>query len=399
MEWREFTLTENDAGRRLDVILRHLDAARGLSGLFAAIRKGLIRLNGKKARPDSRVNPGDTLSIAAFLLDPSDPSDPAHPQAGQQSGAPAEIRRPDSTSGAPAASGPVSSPPQAGTTAPEATPSEAPAGAPPVPVLFESDHLIAVLKPPGMLVHDGPASLEARLRPYLQERIPPSVSFRPGPLHRLDRNTSGIVCFSKSLAGARWFTESLQQNRIAKYYLAVLEGELPPGYHEIWLDTLERRHHSTSLSTAGQAAETHICRLGTASRYQLPGLHTMTGVRIVTGRTHQIRAQAAGHGHPVLGDAKYGSRISGLGRGLLLHAAALVLPAWEYGEKHLIQAPLPRRWYRLLQLQHDQPTAVAVSSRTGTGYRVRRPQSVPAPRDTESRDPWLDRVMQDLILI
>ncbi|MFW5802204.1 MAG: pseudouridine synthase, partial [Spirochaeta sp.] len=271
MEWHKLELGENDDNRRVDTILRSINAGEGLSGMFAAIRKGLIRLNGRKTAANARVSAGDILEIAAFLL-PSGTAGMTGPDKNAPDG------RRNAAGAATDAAGTLSaeSPADSGTSPDSCTL--------PVPVLFESDHIIAVCKPVGMLVHDGDNSLDAHLQKYLRGRIKPSVSFRPGPLHRLDRNTSGVICFSKSLDGARWFSEQMQQGTIRKYYLAIVQGELPPGYQETWRDHLQRSSlvTSTSGTSGGTHAETRARRLGTAVRYksdQPKDTHTLLGLR------------------------------------------------------------------------------------------------------------------------
>lgn len=341
MEWANFSVEENDDGRRVDSVLRRVSSG-SLSGVYAAIRKGLIRLNQQKTTARQRVTAGDTLSIASFLLN-NDSSRPTETNETTETA--------DATDSADC----------------------------PVPILFENQHILAVLKPPGMLVHDGIRSLEAQLRSYLRRHTTPSLSFRPGPLHRLDRNTSGILCFSKSLPGARWFSLALQNNNIQKWYLAVAEGTLPTGYQAVWQDTLQRSNNTSRSANEGQNAETRVRCLGSATDYQSGQNYNLMGFQIITGRTHQIRAQAAHRGYPIVGDAKYGS--GGRGHSMLLHAAAIHLPAWEHDTERTICAPLPRRWYKMLQLSITEPVSGL---------------SIPAPRGTEQRCRWYELLTQTL---
>jgi 23S rRNA-/tRNA-specific pseudouridylate synthase len=91
-------------------------------------------------------------------------------------------------------------------------------------VVFENDHLLVVYKEAGMLAH-GAGGLDESVLSYLEGKLPPSLSFAPGPLHRLDRGTSGLLTFSKSLAGAQAFSSALAGREIGKRYLGVLQGE------------------------------------------------------------------------------------------------------------------------------------------------------------------------------
>ena len=105
-------------------------------------------------------------------------------------------------------------------------------------IVFESDDLLAINKKKGQLVHGEKGSLEEMVRHYLKNRIPSSLSFQPGPLHRLDRNTSGLIYFSKSINGAREFSEELQNKNFIKYYITLLDGTLK--IKDIWVDNLHR---------------------------------------------------------------------------------------------------------------------------------------------------------------
>ncbi|MFW6313227.1 MAG: RluA family pseudouridine synthase, partial [Spirochaetota bacterium] len=184
------------------------------------------------------------------------------------------------------------------------------------------------------------------VRRYLAGRGPGGISYRPGPVHRLDRNTSGLVIFGASLPGAQKATEDLQSGRIVKRYVAVLEGVVAS---DRWEDVLERdteqrvtRAVDDEHGSEGRGEErarnavTRVESLATASN------RSLVIARIDTGRTHQIRAQAAHHGHPLLGDRKYGSTAR---PPYLLHAATLsaIDARSKVDFEHLV-APLPDRF-------------------------------------------------------
>jgi len=204
-----FTVQNDDHGRRLDRIVRRLLPEVGLGRIYHLIRIGAVRLNGKSAKPSSRVAKGDEISLPAAersphadsAESPETPSAGPHGLQGDAGGrAPSEddIRR---------------------------------------TILWESRDLLVLNKPIGALVH-GRGSLGSAVEEYLSPRIPASLSFRPGPLHRLDRNTSGILVFSKSLKGAQVFSRLLRDGKIEKYYLALLDGKIRKQAE--WIDRLER---------------------------------------------------------------------------------------------------------------------------------------------------------------
>jgi len=174
-----------------------------------------------------------------------------------------------------------------------------------IEIIWESEDLIAVNKPSGIAVH-GKDSLDDSLNSYYKDKLPPSLSFKPGPLHRLDKPSSGIVVFSKSLEGARLFTSLIKERKVKKTYLAVVEGIIKN--EETWQDELvrdkEKKKTFITKDICGKTAITMITPIVSEN-----GL-TLIKAQIVTGRTHQIRAQAASHGHPLAGDLKYGGKKS-----------------------------------------------------------------------------------------
>jgi 23S rRNA pseudouridine955/2504/2580 synthase len=176
-------------------------------------------------------------------------------------------------------------------------------------------------------------------------RLPASLSFRPGPLHRLDTPTSGIILFSTTLQGAQYFSTLIREHQVRKTYLAVVEGELTRPC--TWKDALvrDRRVHKTRIAAAdgpSQDAETQVVPLAVERGY------TLIQARIPTGRTHQIRAQAAFHGHPLRGDRKYRGGFHA--EGLLLHAYTLEFPldAQGQGVPRLLTAPPSERFCKAL---------------------------------------------------
>jgi 23S rRNA pseudouridine955/2504/2580 synthase len=182
-------------------------------------------------------------------------------------------------------------------------------------VLFESAGLLVLNKPAGLPVH-GKESLEDLVLSYLEPKLLPSLSFRPGPLHRLDRPSSGVIAFSTSLDGARFFSAMMRNRMIKKQYLALVSGVIEKA--EVWEDELVRdERRKKTFRTSGTIHGVVKTALTRVSPLAGDGERTLILAEIETGRTHQIRAQAAGRGHPLLGDRKYGSAAGGE---FLLHA-------------------------------------------------------------------------------
>jgi 23S rRNA pseudouridine955/2504/2580 synthase len=215
-----------------------------------------------------------------------------------------------------------------------------------VNILFESPDFLVLNKPAGLAVH-GPDSLDTLVRAYLTPKTPPSLSFRPGPLHRLDKPTSGVIVFSASLAGARRFSALLRERRLSKGYLVLVEGVIEK--EGVWEDELIRDHRRQKTLTGAPVEDENAKHARTRFKpLKVKPPYTLLQLEPDTGRTHQIRAQAAAHGHPLAGDRKYGSCRSGE---LLLHAWFLETPESEAdlpgsgpSLPRRIEAPLPERF-------------------------------------------------------
>jgi 23S rRNA pseudouridine955/2504/2580 synthase len=311
----------NDDGRRLDRILRKALPGVPLSALHRLLRRGRILVDGRPAAAADRVAAGSVILVPdaaageerqSLPVSPpgDDPAVPYGTPAGTPYGTPVGTFAPGATG--------------VGGTRPERG---RPAAAVRCPeILAEGRGLLILNKPAGLAVH-GPDSLDAWVQSYLENALSPSLSFRPGPLHRLDRPSSGIVVFSKSLEGARRFSLLLRERRLGKYYLALAEGDLAEPAR--WEDRLAGKDAAEAAvrpvrpagkgAGAGKDAITAVLPLARAG-----GL-TLLLAKIETGRTHQIRAQAALRGHPLAGDRKYG----GHGEGFFLHAWALEIPLEE----------------------------------------------------------------------
>ena len=258
------TAGTDDDGRRLDRILRKALPDHPLSLIHRMLRRGEIRLDGKKAKPESRILCGQVIEAGNLNITAT------HTQ------------------------------------------KKYPVITAPLPEIITQGAGIVVFNKPAGLASQGPGSLDAIVKEGFR-RTPEaqaSLSFKPGPLHRLDRMTSGAIAFSKNLAGARLFTQMLQEGKIGKTYLAIVEGEIPVQEEKaeswlLWDNILIRDKNAKktfAASTGGKHARTRIRPLACRKGY------TLIEAKIETGRTHQIRSQAAANGHPLAGDVKYGGK-------------------------------------------------------------------------------------------
>lgn len=273
-KYRTFEAGINDQGKRVDRIIRQFIPGHSLSGIYKAFRKGMIRVNGSKTSAERKIEAGDTIEIYKALLETLPKEEEKEKR---------DVKRD-----------------------PEFTRQ----------ILFEDDDLLAINKKRGQLVHGGQDSLEEKVRNYLKDTLTRSLSFRPGPLHRLDRNTSGLIFFSRSIQGARNFSRELQEGHFTKYYLALVDGSFKK--MEIWVDNLQRddRKKTSSVENEGAEARTTVYPVRTGKD------RSLVLAVIETGRTHQIRVQCAHHGYPLSGDRKYGGKA--LQGGYFLHSLFLI---------------------------------------------------------------------------
>ncbi|MBK8169784.1 MAG: RluA family pseudouridine synthase [Sandaracinaceae bacterium] len=202
----------------------------------------------------------------------------------------------------------------------------------PLTVLFEDEYLLVIDKPAGLVVHPAPGHpdgtlVNAVLHHTRIDRDVDEKAQRPGIVHRLDRDTSGIMVVAKSLRAKEGLVKLFQAHDIERMYLALAVGALPDA---ITFDTMHGRHPTdrkrfSTKVVSGKKAVTHI-----RVRERI-GAVTFIECRLETGRTHQIRAHLSDHGTPILGDTSYGKAprdpklrdiASQLGR-QALHAAVL----------------------------------------------------------------------------
>jgi 23S rRNA pseudouridine1911/1915/1917 synthase len=219
---------------------------------------------------------------------------------------------------------------------PEPPPAEVPDA--PYAIAWEDEHLLVVDKPAGVVVHPGAGHRGGTLVQALAGRVAGGEDpERPGVVHRLDRDTSGLLLLARSDAVHGALQAALRAREIERTYLALVDGR--PGARRGTIDApLGRdRRVRTRISTDTddpRDAVTHF-----EVERHLPR-STLLRVRLETGRTHQIRAHLKAIGHPVLGDPEYGVPGHGLRR-QFLHAAQLSFTHPVTGERIEVASPLP----------------------------------------------------------
>jgi 23S rRNA pseudouridine1911/1915/1917 synthase len=301
----EHTFTVGKGGPRLDVYLTERLPGVSRAAVQRLIKDGNVQVNGKAERPSYRTEPGDVIHAR---IPPSVPLDAAAEDMGLQ-------------------------------------------------VLHEDRDIIVVNKPAGLAVHPAPGNLEHTLVNGLLAQVDDLSSIggveRPGIVHRLDKDTSGIIIVAKNDTAHRALARQFEDRETLKEYVALVRGYPQPA--EGIIDAAVGRDHNNrkrmAITVGGRNA---VTRYRTIARFH--GC-TLLEVHPETGRTHQIRVHMAAIGHAIVGDSLYGGRtsISTLDR-QFLHARKLTVRHPTTGEAMTFTAPLFPDLARVLRdLTKDNP--------------------------------------------
>jgi len=225
----------------------------------------------------------------------------------------------------------------------------------PLDVLFEDRHLLAVNKASGMIVHPGAATGDDTLVHALLSHCAGSLSGiggveRPGIVHRLDKETTGVIVVAKNDQAHRALADQFATRTLTKEYVALVAGV--PQLLSGTIDRAIGRHpvhrHRMTIGEGGKPARTDW------ERVEVFGdIAALLRCRIFTGRTHQIRVHLKSLGHPILGDALYGwkpdARLKKQPARVMLHAEHLVLAHPSTGKELDLRAPLPADFTALIR--------------------------------------------------
>ena len=212
----------------------------------------------------------------------------------------------------------------------------------PLPVVFEDEHLLVINKPPALTVHPGAGRPSGTLVNAVLARVPGLAGVgsrqRPGIVHRLDKDTSGLLVVAKTPVAYASLSSQVARRTVNRTYLALVHGVLPHDERTITAPIGRHPRHRTRMAVVsrGREAITRYRVLERLARYTLVEAH------LVTGRTHQIRVHFAHIGHPVAGDPVYAGRPDELGIGRqALHAHRLQFLHPASGKEMAFEAPPP----------------------------------------------------------
>lgn len=212
-------------------------------------------------------------------------------------------------------------------------------------ILYEDNHCLAVVKPPGALSthYEGKEeTVDRAVKAYLKEKYQKPGNVFLGVVHRLDRVVSGVLLFARTSKAAARLSEQFRQGSVEKVYWAIVEGEVQKfaGSLEDWLLKNEKTHRVEVVEPRTRGSRQALLHFQRKAYHE--GLSWME-VRPQTGRTHQLRVQLAHHGHPIYGDARYGS-VHTFGRAIALHARSLTFLHPIRHEPITLTAEPPRSW-------------------------------------------------------
>jgi 23S rRNA pseudouridine1911/1915/1917 synthase len=301
---------DEDAGLRLDRVVANRCPELSRTRVQELIAGGLVRLNGKTAKDSHKVRAGDTIEVV-----------------------------------------------------PQPRPAlRAEAESIPLDVLYEDEEVIAINKPAGMTVHAGAGNSHGTLVNALlgrgQSLSQSGDTLRPGIVHRLDKETSGILLVAKNDFAHARLAEAFRERSIRKIYVALVQGVMKEERGRIEL-AIARDPNRRTRMTAQRAALLHNAREARTDWQVLARVDstTLLEVQLHTGRTHQIRVHFSALRHPVVGDTLYGAAgqlhigcttLPSLGRNFL-HAAKIAFAQPRTGQPIHLTAPLPPELHAYLQ--------------------------------------------------
>lgn len=296
---KQYKIEKENDKLRLDKVLSYLDEELSRARIQKLIQEGKVLVNGKVQRASYKVSKGEIIE-----LKPDRPKE-------------IDLKAQDI----------------------------------PLDVLYEDEDIIVVNKEKGMVVHPAAGNLDGTLVNALMARCKDSLSgiggeIRPGIVHRLDKNTSGILVVAKNDAAHQALTEQLKEHKMKKTYLALVRGVISENEATINMPIARSKvdRKKMAVDKDGKEAITHFKVLKRYEKY------TYLEVNIETGRTHQIRVHLSNIGHPIIGDDVYSNGKNEFGiQGQMLHAYCLEFMHPITKKDMKIEAKLPQYFEEILQ--------------------------------------------------
>ncbi len=256
----EFIVAEREKDLRLDIFLAGREPAMSRSQLAKAVSDGMVTVNRKKAKAGQRLKIGDAVRLS----------------------------RPEPTNC-------------------EVLPEDIP-----LRIVYEDTHLLVVDKPVGMVVHPAPGHCSGTLVNavlfHCRDLSGIGGVLRPGIVHRLDKDTSGLIVIAKADDAHRGLAAQFKEHRIKKTYQVLVHGDVKEEHGVVDLPVGRHPVDRKKMSVRSRRGRSALSRWRVCERY---GAATLLEVDIETGRTHQIRVHLNALGYPVIGDAVYGKKGSG----------------------------------------------------------------------------------------
>ncbi|MFA9398552.1 MAG: RluA family pseudouridine synthase [Clostridiaceae bacterium] len=252
----------NEAGQRVDKFIRKWLKELPLSAIYRAIRKGDIKVNGKKVRDAYFLVEGDLVETKYLDVEKKEE----------------KFERRDNK----------------------------------LKVTYEDENMLIVEKWPGVLVHKDKkeeVSLTDYVLSYLFDKgeyYPnKDIAFKPSPCNRLDRNTSGVVIYAKNFESLKLLNEMIRNRDIKKYYTALVKGRIKDGLYEAYISKDNKNNVSKVKKEESEDSKKIAMDIKTIESC---GLFSLVDIELITGRSHQIRAHFKELGHEIVGDTKYGDK-------------------------------------------------------------------------------------------
>ena len=293
-------VTETLDGERLDRALAQLYPELSRTRAQAAIKAGVARVNGRAVRASHLLEVGQRIEVDAGALNAG-----------------------------------------VGTTEGEAPPQ---AEAIPLRVVYEDEHLLVVDKAAGLVVHPAPGHATGTLVNALLAHLPGleagSDASRPGIVHRLDKDTSGLIVIAKDAPTHAALAQQMKEHSTVKRYLALVEGRMPAPEGVIDAPIGRDPRHRQRMALVSEVNGGREARTRFKVLREIRG-RSLVELQLETGRTHQIRVHLASVGHPVVGDSVYGRAQLPLPPRQFLHATHLEFVHPKTGEWLILDAPLP----------------------------------------------------------